>query len=153
MEKGFCWIVWIAGFFILLWGSIEDIKNKAVSVFYIKAIYGLGLLVFLCFRLQEWKEAVIGLSIGIVFLTAAKVTEEKIGSGDAYVIGCLGLLLGYKECIIVCLIALGFSFWVSAFLFLTRKSGFNKTIPLLPFLFVGYLVTAANSLILALVAK
>ena len=144
MKNLYSAIVWITGFLILLWGSIEDIKNKAVSIFYIKTIYGVSLLIFLCFRLQEWKDAIIGLSIGFVLLLAARMTEEKIGSGDAYVIGCLGLVLGYRECINICLIALGFSFWVSAFLFLSRKSGFHKTIPFLPFLFSGYLVIFVN---------
>lgn len=144
MEKGLYWIVWITGFLILLWGSIEDLKKKEVSVVYIKVIYGISLLIFLGLRLPEWKEAVLGLAIGFVFTMLAKVTAEKIGSGDAYVIGCLGLLLGYQTCILICLTAFGISFWVSAFLFLIRKSGLNKTIPFIPFLFAGYLVTAVN---------
>lgn len=140
MEKSLLHMVWITGFLILLWGSIEDIKNKAVSAFYLKTIYGISLLVFLTTRVQEWKASVIGLMIGMICMILAKVTAEKIGCGDAYVIGCLGLLLGYQKCLFIYMIALGLSFTVSAFLFIFRKSGFNKTIPFIPFLFAGYLI-------------
>lgn len=140
MEKALSWIVYAAGFLILLWGSIEDIRNRTVTSFYIKASYGLSLLVFLSFRMQEWKASVIGLGIGILCMLLAELTAEKIGCGDAYVIGCLGILLGYQQCLSICLIALSFSFPVSGYLFLVRKSSFHKEIPFIPFLLLGYMV-------------
>ena len=63
-----------------------------------------------------------------------------MGSGDGGILLILGLLLGSKNLMYLCIIALTISFVVSLLLLVTRRANGKTRIPFVPFLFVGYLV-------------
>lgn len=91
---------------------------------------------------EEWKWLVLatllGMLPGVLLLGMAHITG-KIGAGDGLVLMVLGMLVGYKECLMfTCCSLLLMSVWCIGVLCF-KKGNRNTRIPYLPFLAVVYM--------------
>lgn len=125
---------------ILLVCGIQDIRNKKISLW----IISLGALltvagIILCGSLSV-AETIGGMGVGAVVLLISMVTKGKIGLGDGLILCVTGLVLGFWGNIELFGLALLLAAVVSIFLLVFQLANRKKSIPFVPFLFLGYLV-------------
>ncbi len=129
-------IVMIIGLGML---SIIDIKSKKLPIWLIEVF------AIICFILR-WFEGIsvwnflLGLLPGIVLLLLAICSGEKIGIGDAFVVGTLGIGYAIENVISILAISLFFiAIWAIGLL-IVKKANKKTELPFLPYLFVGHLL-------------
>ena len=109
---------------LLLYPLIADIRK---SRFYIGPV-------LIC--------TLILMGIGIVrgkMVMMSRWTNGKIGEGDGIVVAAMGMLIGWYEILLLfsqaCFLSAGYGLW----LMVVRKSGKNRAVPFIPFLFMAVL--------------
>lgn len=120
--------------------SVEDIRKKQISLLHI-----IVLLLAACVWAVWGREITImnrvaGAAIGIGMLGIAQLTEEKIGKADAFIITALGILLGFRSCLIIVTIACGLMSMLAIGILVSKKGTKQTKIPFVPALSVGYLI-------------
>lgn len=123
----------------LLWNSISDLKEKRISLlitgFY--AVIGIGYQII---NKQMGSWIIVSLIPGLLVLTFAKVTREKIGYGDGILLLSLGCYLNIEEMVLVCMIAVCLAGIIALILLVFFHKGRDYAIPFVPFLLCGYVM-------------
>lgn len=140
----FMGLEWIINGIMLAFCSIQDIREKEISLWKLK-IYGIlaaAVSLWKLFSPEEDLKILIcrlltGLLPGIFLLILAKITRESIGYGDGLILLFIGLSLGFWECISIFFTGLLGVFLAALLilLFFGRKRGLE--IPFIPFLLTG----------------
>lgn len=123
----------------LLLCSIQDIKKKKVNTDLIVAGVLLLTIVTSIFESITMLNRFAGLSLGVVLLVLCYVTRGQIGIGDGLILCITGLNLGFLKNSLLLLYALLGAAVFSAILIFFWRVNRHKTIPFVPFLFLGYL--------------
>lgn len=97
---------------------------------------------------EHMRLAAGGLLAGLVFVMVSKVTEEQLGYGDSWLLCILGCYLGLWN-----LLVMMFAAWTAvalAAMAVLAGRGFcrGKTLPMVPFITVGYMVMWAEEVLL-----
>lgn len=135
----------VAIFLIIM--SVQDLKNKEISLIMLIIGAGCGL----CYRAAQYylREEDISLYNPNVFLDViiaviiagilcfVAIKSEMIGLGDALAIGMVGIYIGFIRQLIVFTYALLLVCLVSAVLLTMRKIKFKTRLPFIPFVFVA----------------
>lgn len=127
----------------LMAGAFMDGKNKKLSMSYlwIGLVLGLG---FLILDMEQGnmslEQGMLRLLPGILFLLYGKITGEKIGYGDGFMLIILGGCLTYPKLWYVWCVALFLIVFWAGYLLCVRKAGKNTRIPFLPFLWIADLL-------------
>ena len=125
----------------LLLGTVQYIKNKKISNYYlwIVGIIGLFFNIIECWeevsKVAEWLIAFIP---GVVVLVLAKITKEKIGMGDGWVVIILGNFLTAFEISILLQVAIILAAVFSLILLCGKRVSVSYSIPFLPFLWMSH---------------
>lgn len=135
---------WLINMIMLAFCSIQDIKEKEVSLWKLK-IYG-----FLSLAVSLWnisttekdtfsliEKSLLGLIPGLFFLFIAKATKEAIGYGDCLILLFIGMSLGFWESLGVLFTGLLGVFLASVLVFFCCRRTTGSRIPFIPFLFTG----------------
>ncbi len=126
----------------LLWGMIQDLKEKKISLVYIKIGAGLGVL-FLLWEMgsQKVKIADILFSFlpGVLFLIISKITKEKIGAGDGLLFLVLGCCLGSKVTWTLWQLALLLSSVFSFVMLIMKKYRAESQVAFVPFVWIAHI--------------
>lgn len=124
--------------------SLEDICRKELPVWQIV----LGLLAAVALTAVQWKGSfqeiwimLLGLLPALVFLAAAGISKEQIGYGDGLLLLPLGMVLGFERTAWMVLWALSLAAVCALALFVLYRRKKGLTIPFVPFLFAGYVLT------------
>ncbi|MBA3689424.1 MAG: prepilin peptidase [Chloroflexi bacterium] len=89
-----------------------------------------------------WTDALIGGAVAVAFMGAlGLVVRGGVALGDLYLVGPIGLVLGWPAVFVAVFVAGLLSAAVSALLLLTRRAGLKTYIPFGPFLVAGMVVT------------
>ncbi|MFV0362102.1 MAG: prepilin peptidase [Suipraeoptans sp.] len=118
--------------------SVMDLRHQVLSLRLL--IVGGIILLIIKTVLGEYDlwSFILGICVGIMFLTISKVTKEKIGYGDSITIAILAIftdgMVAMTSVMLGCLLVLPFS--------LISRWSKNKRVAFIPFLTVGF-VTAA----------
>jgi leader peptidase (prepilin peptidase)/N-methyltransferase len=89
-----------------------------------------------------WVDAVIGGAVAVAFMgVLGLVVRGGVALGDLYLVGPIGLVLGWPAIFIAVFVAGLLSAMVSALLLVTRRAGLKTYIPFGPFLVAGMVVT------------
>lgn len=123
----------------LLLCSVQDIKEKKISVKMLVLSGGLFLALSFLFDEISWERRMENMLPGVTALVAAFLTREKVGYGDAV---CLVVLGSVVSADILWGAILGGLFLLSAcsvVLLMRKKAGRNTTLPFIPFLTAGIL--------------
>lgn len=135
-------------FFLI--ASLTDIQTMQVDLQYIAAGGVIGFAGELLHRSQAYlrldyaREGLIGLLIGggliffISLLWKLIKGEEGMGEGDMYILGAMGLIVGYRV-MVVFAIAVFIGALVGVILLATSKKKIKAQIPFGPSLFIGFL--------------
>lgn len=130
-------IVLLAGLGIM---SVEDIRNKGIKRLW---LIGLG-IVGLVFTIADAEVLCVSFLLrfvpGVVFVLLAWATREQIGMGDALLILVMGWYLNAIELVDVCLLAFFIAGLVALVLLVVIKKSKKFELPMVPFIFAGYVV-------------
>ena len=90
----------------------------------------------------DWLNALIGGAVAVAFMgLLGLVVRGGVALGDLYLVGPIGLVLGWPAIFVAVFVAGIMSAGVSAGLLLTRRAGLKSYIPFGPFLVAGMVVT------------
>lgn len=90
----------------------------------------------------DWPQALIGAAVAIGFMGAlGLLVRGGVALGDLYLVGPIGLVVGWPAIFVAVFVAGLLSAIVSALLLLTRRAGLKTYIPFGPFLVAGMVVT------------
>lgn len=130
-------IVLLAGLGIM---SVEDIRNKGIKRLW---LIGLG-IVGLVFTIADAEVLCVSFLLrfvpGVVFVLLAWATREQIGMGDALLILVMGWYLNAIELVDVCLLAFFIAGLVALVLLVVIRKSKKFELPMVPFIFAGYVV-------------
>ena len=130
-------IVLLAGLGIM---SVEDIRKKGIKRLW---LIGLG-IVGLIFTIADAEVLCVSFLLrfvpGVVFVLLAWATREQIGMGDALLILVMGWYLNAIELVDVCLLAFFIAGLVALVLLVLIKKSKKFELPMVPFIFAGYVV-------------
>lgn len=119
--------------------SCMDLKNKTLSVVFLKIFGVIGILCNLFFWDQSITEILTGLLPGAVVFAAAKLSNEAVGYGDALMILILGLFEGGYGIVPVLFAAFLAAGIYGLFRVVIIHSSLKDTMPFVPFLFLAFM--------------
>lgn len=134
--------------------SIQDIRQKKVSVWLILLLGAIGIL----FAIADlsgvagaqnnmagsspfWQLCLPGMVPGIVLCIISRLSGNRIGSGDGYVIMALGIHRGLWDILSCLLYGTVFCGLAGMLLLVMKRRRKEDTLPFLPFLTTGYVIT------------
>lgn len=127
----------------LLWGAIQDLKEKKISMIYLKVGVVLGLLFFMG-EIQRQnisiEEVLLSFLPGILFLFVAKLSGEKIGFGDGWLFLIVACWLGMRETWALWQISLVLSSIFSFVMLIAKKYSRNYCLAFVPFVWLAHLL-------------
>lgn len=130
-------IVLLAGLGIM---SVEDIRKKGIKRLW---LIGLG-IVGLIFTIADAEVLCVSFLLrfvpGVVFVLLAWATREQIGMGDALLILVMGWYLNAIGLVDVCLLAFFIAGLVALVLLVVIRKSKKFELPMVPFIFAGYVV-------------
>ncbi len=127
------------GIFLLVEG-IRDIKQRQISMISVGIFAIIGLILQLVFDFDGWYKPIGGATLGILLLLFAKITKEKIGYGDGWIIFVTGIYLGFRYNVFLLTMALFLAALVSVGLLICKKVNRQSAMPFVTFVFVGYCI-------------
>lgn len=120
--------------------SIEDLREKKITVTVTLFSGILGVLLHLLFRRQSIYEMLAGMLSGTIILAVSRFTGGKIGMGDGIVFMLTGLYLGVLKNFTLMFLSFSLAGIWGVYLMAARGHKKNEKIPLIPFLFLGYCI-------------
>ena len=144
-ESGLLAIGLFIAFCLMTVVSVIDIRTQEVPVEYCTAAGLIGALSMVLSGQITWLQSLIGLVIGVgVVLLIALVWrlirhEEGMGSGDSWILGASGALLGFPAVLVCFAVAIFTGSIVGGLVSLGSGKGLKLSLPFGPFLFAGTL--------------
>ncbi len=121
--------------------SVYDIRNHEVPIDAIILGCIIGILMVLLNPNLIWQDALIGcIGIGGSLAIISRLTRGALGIGDAFVIGAVGLVMGYKMALAILLYGLVLSGLIGLILLTFHKVNRKTKLPLVPFLLAAYIL-------------
>lgn len=123
---------------MLLACSVQDIRKKKIFLW----VIALGaLLTGICFPFcssASFFKTLGGIAVGACVIVISLATGGKIGLGDGMLLCVTGLGLGFWGNLELFALALSMAAVLSIILLIFRLADRKKSIPFVPFLFLGY---------------
>lgn len=126
----------------LLWGTLQDIKEKRISRTYL----GIGMILSLLFfigeeKYKDFNVIVVCLSFipGLIFLLVAKVSKEKIGLGDGWLFLIVAGWMGLEDTWTIWSHSLLLSAVFSIAMLVLKKYKMQSQLPFIPFIWLAHL--------------
>lgn len=126
---------------MLIFSAAQDIVKKKILVWIIAlGAMLLGMCIPFCNNLTLVNR-VGGITIGLGVIIVSKITRGKIGMGDGLILCVTGMGLGFWVNMELFFTALLAASVVSIILLALRLVNRKKSIPFIPFLLLGFIVT------------
>lgn len=131
-------ITYIVLLVLLIIGSIQDIRQKKISIILLGSSFIITII-----SLSIQKEILImnhiwGSVIGIFLCFASVLTRGAIGWGDGLIFTVIGVGLGFFLTVNILFLSLFLAGLYSIGLIVIKKVSRKKTIPLIPFMLMGF---------------
>ena len=129
--------------------SVMDVKERRVPNKLVLAILGAWIAIMLPQLFYRTDEAIVmildaslgAISAGVLFLLVYFVSRKGLGGGDVKLMTVMGLYFGLSNIMTVMLIGSVAAALAGLILISMKKIGLKDSIPLVPFLYVGMVVT------------
>lgn len=125
--------------------SIQDLKEKQISIWPILIFGVLGEIMNLVDGKINVKEGLMCFGVGIILYLYSVLSEEKIGKGDAAVMGITGVYAGFWAALGVLWIASIMALAVGLIVLKVKKETLKYELPFIPFILVGYITMLLNT--------
>ena len=132
---------------LLFAAAVFDIKTKSVGLGLIAVIMLAGFAGAFARENFGMREALGGALTGMVIVGISVLCREQIGRGDGFLIAAMGLMLGFRECLLAVGIASVIMAFASVVVLVFRKGNRNTRLPFIPALFVGYVACKTYSFV------
>lgn len=132
----------VLGIFLFMEG-IRDFKRHRIAMWSVFLFAVVGIALGIPEGMSVWRDMAAGITVGLVVLVLAKITEGKIGFGDGWVLMVTGLYLGFRGNLFLFMTALFVSAVTSVILLLSRRADKKTELPFVSFLFISYILTIA----------
>ena len=132
---------------ILIIGSVKDVLGKNISDKFIILSFASGfVLVLLTLNITLIIEALLGsIAAGVILWFISYITKGGISAGDIKIFVCVGIYLGLQQTLSALFISSVLCGLFGIFLMISRLSKRKNTIPFIPFIFAGSLLTVLLS--------
>lgn len=117
-------------------GSLEDVREKQISLWMVYLCCLLGILCHLCFQKHSFLEMLFGMLPGIFLCVVSVLSNGKIGLGDGLALMATGTFLGFYENMSLLVMALWIAGVYGCGLLVLGKKG--REIAFIPFLLIAY---------------
>lgn len=131
-------IIYLIQGILLLGSSIQDIREKKVSIFYIISMAAAGIAGCIVNSDKNLLSVAGGVCIGFCAVGISMISKKQMGIGDGLIIMTLGLSLGARNCLIVVCMACFCMAVLSIGVLLLKKGNRHTQLPFLPALLTGY---------------
>ena len=126
---------------VLIVCAVSDYRKKEIKLIFPVFLAIAAAAMFFLGRDIAVKSVIAGMAEGIVIMVLSQITQGRIGMGDGILLASTGLMLGWKDNLIMFFFACLLSACVSV-LILTLKKGDRETkIPFVPFMVPGFLIS------------
>ena len=126
---------------VLIVCAVSDYRKKEIKLIFPMFLAIAAAAMFFLGRDIAVKSVIAGMAEGIVIIVLSQITQGRIGMGDGILLASTGLMLGWKDNLIMFFFACLLSACVSV-LILTLKKGDRETkIPFIPFMVPGFLIS------------
>lgn len=86
---------------------------------------------------ETWFDVVLSVFPGAVFWGISRITGEKVGYGDGWMLVMIGLFTDLRRCFMILLVGLMLESTVVLILLAVRRIATDKEMPFAPFLLLG----------------
>lgn len=118
--------------------SIWDLKRHMV---WVPGMIILGITGYLLEMFSSaWWEILLGGLPGLLLYGVSRVTRGAMGEGDALIFGVCGIYLGLVENLLLLWLSLFLAMLAGGLLLLRKKGNRKSRIPLVPFVFMAYVI-------------
>jgi leader peptidase (prepilin peptidase) / N-methyltransferase len=131
---------------LLILGSIQDLLKKKISLWMIVIGGGMICASILFYNTITLFDRLGGVAIGGIVILISLATRGKIGFGDGLLLCITGIGLGFWSNLELFALALLLAALVSIALIIFRIADRKKSIPFVPFLLLGYIVTILSNM-------
>ena len=121
-------------------GSVLDIRNRRISLL-LTAVYGFAAAALSSQGVENTGKGLSFLA-GLLAALYSVLTRGALGMGDAVVIAVVGIPYGTERLFTLLLIAFVSCGLTSAVLLAAKRKSKNDSLPFLPFLFIGAVLSA-----------
>lgn len=125
--------------FLFLEG-IRDLRKRKISMITVMVVGAIGIILRLGNIRENELEILGGILIGVILLLLAKLTREKIGYGDGWILVVTGVYLGFYGNMYLLLLSLFLASLVSIFLLAVKKANGKTELPFVSFMLPSYLL-------------
>ena len=130
---------------LLLVCTYTDLKNQNIYISGCIGMIVITSILHLVLRDIDIINVALGLAVGVIILLISKVTKEKIGEGDAWIVCAIGLAEGGLFLLPTLLWGLLLFNISGGVLVIFKRIKINSYLPLAPFLLVGNTITVVLS--------
>lgn len=136
----------LKGILLMVYPVIADLRSRQFCVFPVIIISILLSLIQLFCKDVTILDILMGVIPGMVIWLFSRWSRGAIGEGDAFVIGGLGMMIGWRSVCMVCLMACLMCACIGICLIIGRKAGRKTELPFIPFLAAAFIVDCCMKL-------
>ena len=120
--------------------SIEDLRKRQIHLVSLGVAAIAGLFMHLYFeRITIWS-LVGGLATGMALYVVSVLSSEKIGKGDALLVGVTGIFLGFWGNLFLLWLSAILAAFVGIIAVVVFRKDRQYELPFIPFIFIGFII-------------
>ena len=126
---------------LLSFEAVIDLKKREINIVF-PIITGVFSVVFMLLSDDvSVASSLIGLAEGVLLIALSFITDGQIGSGDGIILAATGLMLGWKDNLIMFFFSCLISAFVAVGLMGIKKADKKTKIPFIPFMVPGFFLS------------
>ena len=133
---------------VLLIFSVQDIKNKTINIMLIIPVIPFVAADIIRYiaegNISGLLSLAAGTAAGVILIILSVVSAEQVGMGDAIVLCIAGAVIGFWKTVGMLFTGMFLAALFSLAGIVIKKLCRKTKIPLMPFLFIGYLITVSG---------
>ena len=123
--------------------SMQDLREKRISISCLRwgmAAALLSVIWNLAAQRLDVRELVFSILPGILLFVYSRITKEKLGEADGWMVMVQGMLLGWRDCVEVLILADLLLCAASFFLLALHRADRNTKLPFAPYLLAAFVL-------------
>ena len=119
--------------------SYDDVRDRNIRLMEV-AVFGIiGVVLHIIYHSHSIESVLGGMAIGGAMYIVSILTKEKIGKGDAAVVGVIGIFLGFTDTLVLLWLSSVLAAIFGCVYIKVKKLSKDTELPFVPFMLTGYL--------------